>query len=91
MTQPLKMTGYNMATKKEMKDYAISRKIIKLMREGFPQKQAAAIAIRMYKDGELNIPGQKKKKKKTKEQKFKERRQRQRRYQAKESKRRRGY
>lgn len=90
MTQPLKMTGYNMATKKEMKDYAISRKIIKLMREGFPQKQAAAIAIRMYKDGELNIPSQKKKKK-TKEQKFKERRQRQKRYQAKESKRRRGY
>ena len=90
MTQHLKMTGCDMATKKEMKDYAISRKIIKLMREGFPQKQATAIAFRMFKDGELNIPNQKKKKKKKKDR-FKERRERQKTYLAKESRRRRGY
>ena len=89
MTQHLKMTGCDMATKKEMKDYAISRKIIKLMREGFPQNQATAIAFRMFKDGELNIPNQKKKKKK--KDRFKERRKRQKTYLAKESRRRRGY
>ena len=39
-----------------MEDYAISRKIVRLMREGYPQKQATAIAFRMYKEGELPLP-----------------------------------
>ena len=39
-----------------LEDYAISRKIVKLMREGYPQDQAAAIAFRMWRDGELNLP-----------------------------------
>ena len=39
-----------------MEDYAISRKIVKLMREGYPQDQAAAIAFQMWRDGELNLP-----------------------------------
>lgn len=67
-----------MATRKEMQDYAVSRKIIRLMREGFPQKQATAIAFRMLKDGELNIPGKPKKKKKDP---IKERNERRRRWQ----------
>lgn len=32
---------------------AISRKIAKLVKEGFPQKQATAIAFRMYRAGEI--------------------------------------
>ena len=32
---------------------AISRKIAKLVKEGFPQKQATAIAFRMYRSGEI--------------------------------------
>lgn len=39
-----------------IEDYAISRKIVRLMREGYEQKQATAIAFRMYKDGELPLP-----------------------------------
>ena len=45
-----------MAKRTPIEDYAISRKIVRLMREGYPQKQATAIAFRMFKDGELNIP-----------------------------------
>lgn len=45
-----------MAKRTPIEDYAISRKIVRLMREGYPQKQATAIAFRMWKDGELNIP-----------------------------------
>ena len=45
-----------MARRTPMEDYAISRKIVKLMREGYPQDQAAAIAFRMWRDGELNLP-----------------------------------
>ena len=81
------MTGCDMATQKELRDYAVSRKIIRLMREGYPQKQATAIAFRMLKDGELNIPGKPKKKKKNP---IKERNERRRRYQSKLRKRR-GY
>jgi hypothetical protein len=44
-----------MATSKEVKAYLISRKIVLLMREGYPKRQATAIAIRMYRDGELDI------------------------------------
>jgi hypothetical protein len=40
----------------EIEKYAISKKIVKLMREGYGQDQATAIAFRMYRDGELNIP-----------------------------------
>ena len=76
-----------MATRKEMQDYAVSRKIIRLMREGYPQKQATAIAFRMLKDGELNIPGKPKKSKK--KDPIKERNERRRRYQ--QELRRRGY
>lgn len=39
-----------------MEDYAISRKIVKLKREGYSQRQATAIAFRMWRDGELNLP-----------------------------------
>lgn len=45
-----------MAKRTEIEQYAISRKIVRLMREGFPQDQATAIAFRMFKDGELPIP-----------------------------------
>lgn len=47
-----------MAKRTAIEDYAISRKIVRLMREGYPQKQATAIAFRMFKDGELNIPSE---------------------------------
>jgi hypothetical protein len=43
--------------------YAISMKIVKLTREGFPQDQATAIAFRMWRDGELNLPPTPKQKK----------------------------
>jgi type III secretory pathway lipoprotein EscJ len=46
----------DMAKRTEIEDWAISRKIVILMREGYPQRQATAIAFRMFKDGELNIP-----------------------------------
>lgn len=49
-----------MAKRTQIEDYAISRKIVRLMREGYPQKQATAIAFRMFKDGELNIPTEQK-------------------------------
>lgn len=45
-----------MAKRTEIENWAISRKIVILMREGYPQRQATAIAFRMWKDGELNIP-----------------------------------
>ena len=77
-----------MATQKQLRDYAISRKIIRLMREGYPQRQATAIAFRMLKDGELNIPGKPKKKKK--KDPIKERNERRRKYQ-RELRNRRGY
>lgn len=88
MKPPLMMTGYNMATRKQLKDYAISRKILILMREGFPQKQATAIAFRMYRDGELNIPTPAPKVKKPNP--IRERNERRRRYAA-ELRKRRGY
>ena len=81
------MIGFNMATRKEMQDYAVSRKIIRLMREGYPQKQATAIAFRMLKDGELNIPGKPTKVKR--QDPIKERNERRRRWQ--QELRRRGY
>lgn len=40
---------------KDLKEYIISRKIIMLMREGYAQRQATAIALRMWRDGELDI------------------------------------
>ena len=43
-------------TPTEYKQYAISRKILLLRREGYPQRQATAIAFRMWKDGELRPP-----------------------------------
>jgi hypothetical protein len=49
-------SGKDMARRTPLEDYAISRKIVKLMREGYPQDQAAAIAFRMWRDGELNLP-----------------------------------
>jgi len=82
------MTGYNMPTRKQLKDYAISRKILILMREGFPQDQATAIAFRMYRDGELNIPTPARKVKKRNP--IRERNERRRRYAA-ELRKRRGY
>jgi len=39
-----------------LKQYAISRKIVMLMREGYPNNQATAIAYRMWRDGELKPP-----------------------------------
>jgi|DEB0MinimDraft_3_1074331.scaffolds.fasta_scaffold279845_2 hypothetical protein len=45
-----------MAKPTPLEEYAISRKIVKLKREGYPQDQAVAIAFRMWKDGELNLP-----------------------------------
>ena len=53
-----------------MEDYAISRKIVRLMREGFPQDQATAIAFRMFKDGELPIPQEPKKKRQTRKERM---------------------
>lgn len=44
-----------MPTNNDLKQYAISRKIVLLMREGYPKRQATAIAIRMFKDGQLDI------------------------------------
>ena len=43
-------------TPSEYKQYAIGRKIILLKREGYPQRQATAIAYRMWDDGELKPP-----------------------------------
>lgn len=54
----------------EIENYAISRKIVRLMREGFGQKQATAIAFRMFKDGELPIPRQPKQKRRTRKQRM---------------------
>ncbi len=48
--------GKQMAKRSQIEDWAISRKIVKLKREGFSQKQATAIAFRMWRDGELDIP-----------------------------------
>lgn len=45
-----------MARRTPIEDYAISKKIVVLMREGYGQDQAIAIAFRMFRDGELNIP-----------------------------------
>lgn len=45
-----------MAKMTEIEQYAISRKIVRLTREGYGQKQATAIAFRMWKDGELPLP-----------------------------------
>ena len=63
-------SGFDMARRTPIEDYAISRKIVRLMREGFPQKQATAIAFRMFKDGELPIPQQPKKKRQTRRQRM---------------------
>lgn len=63
------LSGYDMAKRTPIEDYAISRKIVRLMREGFPQDQATAIAFRMFKDGELPIP-QPPKKKQTRKQRM---------------------
>lgn len=63
-------SGYDMAKRTPIEDYAISRKIVRLMREGFPQDQATAIAFRMFKDGELPIPQEPKKKKQTRKQRM---------------------
>ncbi len=54
----------------EIENYAISRKIVRLMREGFPQDQATAIAFRMFKDGELPIPRQPNQKRRTRRQRL---------------------
>ena len=54
----------------EIENYAISRKIVRLMREGYAQKQATAIAFRMFKDGELPIPRQPKQKRRTRKQRM---------------------
>ena len=54
----------------EIENYAISRRIVRLMREGYPQKQATAIAFRMFKDGELPIPRQPKQKRRTRKQRM---------------------
>lgn len=43
-------------TPTELKQYAILRKILLLRREGYPLRQATAIAFRMWKDGELRPP-----------------------------------
>lgn len=59
-----------MAKRTPIEDYAISRKIVRLIREGFPQDQATAIAFRMFKDGELPIPQEPKKKKQTRKQRM---------------------
>lgn len=59
-----------MARRTPIEDYAISRKIVRLMREGFPQDQATAIAFRMFKDGELPIPQEPKKKRQTRKERM---------------------
>lgn len=59
-----------MAKRTEIENYAISRKIVRLMREGFPQDQATAIAFRMFKDGELPIPRQPNQKRRTRKQRM---------------------
>ena len=63
-------SGFDMARRTPIEDYAISRKIVRLMREGFPQKQATAIAFRMFKDGELPIPQPPKKKRQTRRERM---------------------
>tara|TARA_R100001480_G_scaffold50776_2_gene64152 strand:+ start:1667 stop:1915 length:249 start_codon:yes stop_codon:yes gene_type:complete len=63
-------SGFDMAKRTEIENYAISRKIVRLMREGFPQDQATAIAFRMFKDGELPIPRQPKQKRQTRRQRM---------------------
>ena len=63
-------SGFDMARRTPIEDYAISRKIVRLMREGFPQKQATAIAFRMFKDGELPIPQPPKKKRQTRKERM---------------------
>lgn len=63
-------SGFDMAKRTPIEDYAISRKIVRLMREGFPQKQATAIAFRMFKDGELPIPQPPKKKRQTRRERM---------------------
>ena len=45
-----------MARKTKQEQQIISRKIMTLRGEGFKRKQAAAIALRMYRDGELPRP-----------------------------------
>lgn len=64
------LSGYDMAKRTPIEDYAISRKIVRLMREGFPQDQATAIAFRMFKDGELPIPQEPKKKRQTRKERM---------------------
>lgn len=68
--QMMTWSGFNMAKRTPIEDYAISRKIVRLMREGFPQKQATAIAFRMFKDGELPIPQPPKKKRQTRRERM---------------------
>ena len=63
-------SGFDMAKRTPIEDYAISRKIVRLMREGFPQKQATAIAFRMFKDGELPIPQPPQKQRQTRRQRM---------------------
>jgi hypothetical protein len=63
-------SGFDMAKRTEIENYAISRKIVRLMREGFPQDQATAIAFRMFKDGELPIPRQPNQKRRTRKQRM---------------------
>ena len=46
-----------MAKRTPMEDYAISRKIVRLMREGYPQDQAVAIAYSMQERNELGNGG----------------------------------
>jgi len=52
-----------------LKEYAISRKIVILMREGYPQRQATAIAYRMWRDGELKPPTPNQRKRKREDRK----------------------
>ena len=63
-------SGFDMAKRTQIENYAISRKIVRLMREGFPQDQATAIAFRMFKDGELPIPRQPNQKRRTRKQRM---------------------
>lgn len=53
----------------DLKEYAISRKIVILMREGYPQRQATAIAYRMWRDGELTPPTPNQRKRKREDRK----------------------
>lgn len=68
-------------TPAEYKQYAISRKILLLRREGYPQRQATAIAFRMWRDGELkpSKPGEKKRQKDLRRRKWYDQRARMRR------------